>query len=173
MYCSVWECCGWRHRDTGITVKWMYTCVRGSWVKVKLEEYADLPPSMSSPPSPPSPLSVVPGVFGNSLDYCFELIHHMLIQALQCPHTEVRPNSKPRPLSSHLIGHRKFNNVPYTAKFFVGIFFACWARRTLYEIKFVHVAKISPLDQSQGCKNLAPHYTTSFSPMKKPWVDPM
>ena len=43
-----------------------------------------LPPSL-----PPSSPSVVPGVFGNQLDYCIDLVKQMMIQALESSQSEV------------------------------------------------------------------------------------
>lgn len=42
------------------------------------------------PPPSPLPLSVVPGVFGNQLEYCIDVIKHMMEQALRCPQQEVK-----------------------------------------------------------------------------------
>jgi len=33
--------------------------------------------------------SVVPGIFGNQLNYCVDVINQMLVQALGCQHKEV------------------------------------------------------------------------------------
>ena len=34
--------------------------------------------------------SVVPGVFGSQLAYCIDVIRQVMVQALKCPHEEVR-----------------------------------------------------------------------------------